>query len=337
MVDVFYEFLLLNDCQSAHWKSVHKEECKLFQNDPSAAITKDLSVRPLSETVAMSCFTRVVTLKTAANPTLIGLTKYSLPRRLAEAVLEAINIHIDSPIVIPKGPTVLNFAILTSMQTDVPVVRRLVSIGVLTNTLVSISNIHPNDADITQMILLTALTHILRVPESYSDLNVSDICEMLVRKVKVHGMSGPEAYCVAGVGLGLVNSISNISIDATMCLISHGMIPVVLAVMKAHPNDSCVKDHGCSAIGSLAHGDQGVAQLTSEGVVIVLDSHYMILTLTPSLNHLPNFYTLKVPAEWCCRPFITAIVASFHQFQYPSQAHKFGLNMVTMDCWPFVN
>ena len=132
------------DCQATHWKSVHKKECKSFQNDPCAVITKDLNVRPLSTTMAISCFQRVVATKAAANPTLVGITKYSLPRRLAESILEAINIHQDSPTVIVKGLSVLNLAIKGPSHSDVPVIRRLVSIGVV-DTLVSIFKAHPND------------------------------------------------------------------------------------------------------------------------------------------------------------------------------------------------
>ena len=81
-------------------------------------------------------------------------------------------------------------------------------------------------------------------------------------------MSGPVAHSVAGMGLGLVSSICYISNDATACLISCGVIPVVIAAMKAHPNDSCVKDYGCSAISCLAHNDRSIAQLTEKGVVL---------------------------------------------------------------------
>ena len=254
------------DCQAAHWKSVHKKECKSFQNDPCAVITKDLNVRPLSTTMAISCFQRVVATKAAANPTLVGITKYSLPRRLAESILEAINIHQDSPTVIVKGLSVLNLAIKGPSHSDVPVIRRLVSIGVV-DTLVSIFKAHPNDAEIPN-IAFTALTTILAIPEAHSDLNIPDMCEVVVRAFQLHGMSGPVAHSVAGMGLGLVNTICNISTDATACLISCGVIPVVIAAMKAHPNDSCVKDYGCSAIACLAHNDRRVEQLTEEGAVL---------------------------------------------------------------------
>ena len=254
------------DCQSEHWKSVHKKECKLFQNDPCAEIAKDLNVRPLSAMAALSCFQRVVALKRATNPSLFGPTKYSLSRRLAEAIHEAIKILIDDHTVVLKGLCVLMLATKTASQSDVPVIRRLVSTGVV-NTIVSILDTYPNDAELAQT-AFTALTPIIRIFEARAELNISNICAVVVRAFRLHGISGPEAHSVAGMGLGLVNSICNVNSDATVCLISHGVIPAVMAVMRAHPNNSCVKDYGCSAISCLAHNDLGMAQLTEEGEII---------------------------------------------------------------------
>ena len=234
-------------------------------------LRKKICPCPLSETMAISCIRRAMASKVTGNPSFTMIMKYSLPRRLAEAVLEAINIHIESPKVVSDGFSVLNVAMVSTCQIDVPVIRRLVSIGVV-NTIVSILNAHPDDAEITQ-VSFGALSHILRVPESYNDLNIPDMCEMVVKAFRLHAMRGPESRSVAGMGLGLANSICTISMEATECLISHGMVPLVLSAIKAHPTNSCVKDHGCSAISSLAHGDRGVAQLASEGAVTLTLLH----------------------------------------------------------------